>query len=175
MVEGEKYIIAIDQGTTSSRALLVNKDLKIVTKAQRDLPNYTPHPGWVEQNPEEIYSTVVECLQDLVRDHNLSKANVVSIGITNQRETTTAFDFASGEFLHNSLVWLDTRTKEVVHEILAKNGNDVDKYRGICGLPLNTFFFMVKMMWLLKHSDKVRAAKDTGTLKFCTVDSWLVL
>jgi glycerol kinase len=103
----KSFILAIDQGTTSSRVLVIDHNLKVVDYAQREFQQITPKVGWVEHDPEAIWSSVTECLQEMRAKHNLSKANVEAIGITNQRETTVAFSRKTGKPYHNAIVWLD--------------------------------------------------------------------
>ena len=153
------YVVAIDQGTTSSRALLIDREMKVVDVAQRSFNQISDHPGWVSHDPNAIYESVTTCLEEIAARNNLSKDNVVSVGITNQRETTVAYDRNSGQPLDNAIVWLDQRTSGVVHKIKdTKMGGDVDLYREHCGLPINTYFSATKMRWLLENSEKVRDA-----------------
>lgn len=163
------YILAIDQGTTSSRVLVIDKNLKVVDHAQREFEQITPRVGWVEHDPEKIWESVVTCLQEMRKKHDLSSANVKAIGITNQRETTVAFSRSTGKPYHNALVWLDQRTSSVVNEMKEKNGGNVDAYRLDCGLPINTYFSAVKMRWLLQN-----AQLDHDDLVLGTVDTWLL-
>lgn len=142
-------ILAIDQGTTSSRVLVINENLNVVGSASRDVENMSPQPGHVSQDPEKIYDGIVECLKEVCQKYGLSAENVKAIGITNQRETTVAFDRVTGKKFADTLVWLDKRTAGVVKEMKDKAGGDVDKHRPVCGLPLNTYFSAVKMKWLL--------------------------
>jgi len=110
----ESCILAIDQGTTSSRVLVVDHDLNVLDSAQREHKQISPKPGWVEHDPEEIFRMVIECLKEVCERNGLTKDNVKALGITNQRETTTAFDKKTGKPYHNSLVWLDQRTSGIV-------------------------------------------------------------
>jgi len=145
----KSFILAIDQGTTSSRVLVINNDCKVVGYAQREFEQITPKVGWVEHDPEAIWQSVVTCMEEVRHKFNLSSENVSAIGITNQRETTVAFSPTTGKPYHNALVWLDQRTTQVVNEMTAKNGGNVDAYRMDCGLPINTYFSAIKMRWLL--------------------------
>lgn len=111
---GKDCVLAIDQGTTSSRVLVVDHDLKILDSASREHEQISPKPGWVEHKPEEIYGNILECLQEVCQRNNLDSSNVKAIGITNQRETTIPIDRESGSSLHNGIVWLDQRTAGVV-------------------------------------------------------------
>ena len=110
-------ILSIDQGTTSSRALLLNHDLKVIDSASREHAQISPKPGWVEHNPEEILGNIIQCLQEICQKNNLDATKVKAIGITNQRETTIAMNRSTGKSLHNGIVWLDQRTAGVVEKM----------------------------------------------------------
>jgi len=152
--------------------LVIDHELRVVDSASREFTQITPHPGWVEHNPEEIFETVRACLNEVTAKHSLGKHNVRAIGITNQRETTVAFSRKSGKPYHNALVWLDQRTLGVVNEIKAKHNGNSDVFRPICGLPINTYFSAVKMRWLLQNSKEV--SSNTDDLIFGTIDTWLI-
>ena len=136
----DSCILAIDQGTTSSRVLVIDHDLKVVAIAARDHEQISQKPGWVEHNPEEIYNNVVSCLEEVCNRNGLTSENIKSIGITNQRETTVAFESNTGKVLSNAIVWLDQRTAGVVAKMKEKNNGNADCYRETCGLPINTYF-----------------------------------
>lgn len=150
--------------------MVIDNELKIVDKAQRDITQISPKVGWVEHNPEEIWEKTKQCLHEVAERMDLSRENVSSIGITNQRETTVAFSKSKGTPYHNALVWLDQRTTGVVDEMKAKTGGDVDAYRKVCGLPINTYFSAVKMKWLLQNATNI----DKSDLIFGTIDTWLI-
>ena len=138
--------------------------MKVVDVAQRSFQQISEHPGWVSHDPNAIYESVTTCLDEISQRNNLSKENVISVGITNQRETTVAYDRSTGEPLHNALVWMDGRTDEVVKKIKdTKMGGDVNLFREHCGLPINTYFSAVKMRWLLENSAAVKAAAESAT------------
>jgi len=128
----------------------------------------------VEHDPNQIYLSVIDCIYELQKKHSLTKANVKAIGITNQRETTVAFNAKSGQSLSNAIVWLDSRTQGVVKEMTQLAGGDKDAYRKDVGLPINTYFSAVKMKWMLENVEAVRAAASEGTLRFGTIDTWLI-
>lgn len=132
------------------------------------------HPGWCEHDPEEIYTAVKECIEVLCERNKLSPANVKALGITNQRETVVAIDRTTGKALHNAIVWLDKRTSVIVKQFEEKHKGDVNIYRPVCGLPINTYFSGVKMKWLLEHVPEVNKAHEEGNLIFGTIDTWLV-
>ena len=144
-----QYVLAIDQGTTSSRVLLIDHDLKVIDSANREHAQITAQPGWVEHDPEEIYARVLECLTEVVARNSLTANNLKAIGITNQRETTVAFSRSTGKPFYNAIVWLDQRTAGIVKEVKERHGGSVDMFRTECGLPVNTYFSAVKMRWLL--------------------------
>ncbi|CDW76220.1 glycerol kinase [Stylonychia lemnae] len=152
-------------GTTSSRVLVINHNLKVLDVEQREHQQIALHPGWNEHDPEAIYSNVVICLEEVSKRNNLSSQNVKAIGITNQRETVVAFDRETGKALYNAIVWNDKRTSDVVKQFSDKNNGNLDVYREVCGLPINTYFSAVKMRWLLDHVEAVRDAHEKGTLK----------
>jgi glycerol kinase len=117
--------------------LVIDHNLKVLDIAQREHKQISSKPGWVEHDPEQIYNNVVECLKEV---HSRNNLDVKAVGITNQRETTVAFDRVSGKPFHNAIVWLDQRTAGVVEEMKKKNGGNADAYRELCGLPINTYF-----------------------------------
>ncbi len=153
---------------------MIDADLKVLDIEQREHRQISLHPGWCEHDPEEIYAQVKECIEVLCKRNSLTQENVRGLAITNQRETTVAIDRKTGRALHNAIVWLDKRTSGIVKAMQEKNGGDLDAYREICGLPVNTYFSAVKMRWLLDHVPEVRAAHETEDLVFGTLDTWLV-
>jgi len=154
----------------------ITPDLKVASVAQYSHEQISTKPGWVEHDPQAIYSNVIRCLKEVIKDLDITAENVRGIGITNQRETTVAFNSLTGLPLHNALVWLDKRTSDIVDEIKAKHSGDVDMWREDCGLPVNTYFSAVKMRWLLENAQAVReeAEAKESNLKFGTIDSWLI-
>jgi len=174
-MEGEEsFVLTIDQGTTSSRVLMIDRDLRVRDIEQREHSQISLHPGWCEHDPTEIYNNVVDCLRVICERNNLNASRIKALGITNQRETTVAIDKASGQPLHNAIVWLDKRTSIIVKHFEEKLGGNLDAYREICGLPVNTYFSGVKMRWLLDHDPSVKKAEAEGRLLFGTIDTWLV-
>lgn len=164
-------MLAIDQGTTSSRVLVFDHDLKVVDVEAREHKQISSKPGWVEHDPEEIFGNVLACLEGVCSRNGLSSANVKAIGITNQRETTIAFDRETGQALHNAIVWHDSRTASVVEEMKQKNGGNVDAYRADCGLPINTYFSAQKMKWLLQN---VEGLESNPKAMLSTMDTYLI-
>ena len=153
---------------------MIDHDLKVVDIEQREHRQISLHPGWCEHDPEEIYANVKECIEVICKRNNLTAENVKSLAITNQRETVVAIDRKSGKALHNAIVWLDKRTSIIVKHFEEKNGGNLNIYREICGLPVNTYFSAVKMRWLIDHCAEVKTAHEDGSLVFGTIDTWLI-
>jgi glycerol kinase len=162
-------LLAIDQGTTSSRALLFDGDLRPTFLAQEEFPQLFPASGWVEHDPEAIWSTTLATARKAA---DAAKGSVAAIGITNQRETTLVWDRDSGRPIHNAIVWQDRRTTPLCEELRAEGweGRVGDR----TGLLLDPYFSGTKLAWLLDHVDGARAAAESGRLLFGTVDSFLV-
>lgn len=171
MANGARYVLAIDQGTTSSRAVLFDHDGVPAFASQEQLPNYYPSPGWAEQDPMELLATVQNTVAGVMAAANATAGDVASIGVTNQRETTVAWDRRTGKPLHNALVWLDLRTVGVAERLAAHGG--LDRFRKVAGLPVSSYFSAVKILWLLENVPEVREALADGQCMFGTVDSWL--
>ncbi|KAL5889022.1 hypothetical protein ACKVWC_004273 [Pyricularia oryzae] len=170
----DMYIGSIDQGTTSSRFIIFNRAGEPVEAHQIEFENRYPNSGWHEHDPMELLSSVEECIEEAMIKFTATRpgAKVHSVGITNQRETTVVWDTETGEPLYNAVVWPDTRTSPIVHELRQKPG--AEDLLDLCGLPLSTYPSSVKLMWLLRNVDTVKAAYDAGRLAFGTVDSWLI-
>ncbi|CAD7926578.1 unnamed protein product [Amoebophrya sp. A25] len=166
----KKYLLTVDQGTTSSRCLLFDSTFRHVKTSQEEFPQYYPKPGWVEHDPEEIVQSVQNCMQKL----GVAKDQVSAIGIANQRETTIAWDRETGKPLAKAVVWMDTRTIDVVKDLVKRMRNDKDFFRPVTGLPISTYFSGLKIKWLLQNVKAVKEAHDAGKCCFGTVDSWLV-
>lgn len=174
-------VLAIDQGTTSSRCIIFDSKFQVVASAQEEFPQYYPNPGWCEHDPEEILASVVNCFKKLPTD---AVKRVKALGVTNQRETTVAWARDTGKPLHKALVWLDTRTAGVVAKTIKENAGqndsgDVDVkgqdcFRAKVGLPVSTYFSGMKIRWLLENSAEVKTAHDAGNCCFGTIDAWLI-
>ncbi|KAI9880556.1 MAG: Glycerol kinase [Pleopsidium flavum] len=171
----EWYIGSIDQGTTSSRFLIFDGTGTPVASHQVEFKQMYPQSGWHEHDPHELISSVENCIEEATKsfvESGHSVSSISAIGITNQRETTLVWDSHTGEPLHNAIAWPDTRTQPIVRELRKREGADV--LQGICGLPLSTYPSSVKLLWLLRNSEKVREAYNEGRLAFGTVDTWLL-
>jgi len=166
------YVGAIDQGTTSTRFLIFDRKGAIVGCAQKEHEQIYPKPGWVEHNATEIWRNTVSTIADALASAGLSASDLVSVGVTNQRETTLLWDSSTGEPLANAIVWQDTRTDRFVTE-LGKDGGQ-DRLRSKTGLPLATYFSGLKLRWLLENIPGARAKARSGDALFGTIDSWLV-
>ncbi len=166
-----RYVAAIDQGTSSSRCLLFDRDGSVAGAAQREHAQLHPHAGWVEHDPLEIVANVRSVIDEAVAAAGTSAADVAAVGITNQRETTVLWERATGAPVANAIVWQDTRTAALVEELA---DGDANRLRAITGLPLSTYFSGPKARWLLDADPSLRARADAGELCFGTIDSWLI-
>ncbi|KAL0114613.1 hypothetical protein PUN28_011723 [Cardiocondyla obscurior] len=170
---------AIDEGTSSARFLVFAADTaEVLTYHQVSISQTCPREGWVEQDPLEILRTVRECLRQTVfnlKQLTIDPADIVAIGITNQRETTVVWDSVTGEPLYNAIGWLDMRTASIVDDILngIRNKNK-DYLKPLCGLPINPYFSALKLKWLLENVPRVQEALAAKRLMFGTIDSWLI-
>ena len=168
----QKYVLALDQGTTSSRAILFDQDGNIVGKAQREFTQIYPKPGWVEHNATEIWNTQLQVAQQVLREQSVEAQQITAIGITNQRETTLIWDKHTGQPIHNAIVWQDRRTAAFCDELKAAGHEDY--IRKNTGLVVDAYFSGTKAKWLLDHVEGARAKAAAGELLFGTIDSWLV-
>ncbi|HHV65717.1 MAG TPA: glycerol kinase GlpK [Peptococcaceae bacterium] len=168
----KKYVLAIDQGTTSCRAILVDKNSNIVGIAQKEFTQYYPHPGWVEHDPEEIWSTQIGVIAELFARYNINIQDIAAIGITNQRETTVVWDKKTGNPIHNAIVWQCRRTTRICDELKAKGLSD--KIKEKTGLVLDAYFSGTKIKWILDNVEGAREKAERGELLFGTIDTWLV-
>jgi len=167
----DKYILAIDQGTTSSRAIVFNHEGQIVSTGQKEHEQIFPKAGWVEHNPVEIWDNVREVVGQALSKASLNQTNIAAVGITNQRETTVVWDKETGEPVYNAIVWQDTRTSKIVEEL---GGGDQNKYKDRVGLPLATYFCGPKVKWILDNVEGAREKAEAGKLYMGTIDTWLI-
>ncbi|MBO0895721.1 glycerol kinase GlpK [Arthrobacter sunyaminii] len=168
----QSYIIAIDQGTTSSRAIVFDHDGNIVSTGQKEHEQIFPRAGWVEHDPEEIWTNVREVVGTALSKANLTRHDIAAVGITNQRETAVVWDKTTGKPVYNAIVWQDTRTQPTVNE-LAQDGG-LDRYKDRVGLPLATYFSGTKIKWILDNVEGARERAEAGDLLFGNTDSWIV-
>ncbi len=166
-----RYIGAVDQGTTSSRFIVFDQAGSIISMAQKEHRQIYPQPGWVEHDPLELIANTNEVIGAALARAHLTAADLASIGITNQRETTVLWDKTTGEPLCNAIVWMDARTGDLVHRLAADGGQD--RFRAKTGLPLATYFSGLKLLWILENIPGARAKAEAGQALFGTIDSWL--
>lgn len=167
----DKYILAIDQGTTSSRAIIFNHEGQIVSVGQKEHEQIFPRAGWVEHNAIEIWDAVREVVGEALAKASLNKDNIQAVGITNQRETTLVWNKETGEPVYNAIVWQDTRTGKIIEEL---GGGDQDKYKARVGLPLATYFSGPKVKWILDNVEGARADAEAGKLVMGNMDTWVI-
>lgn len=165
------YILSIDQGTTSSRAILFNREGSIVAVSQKEFEQIYPKPGWVEHDPLEIWSTQVSVVTEAIAKAGLNSIDIHAIGITNQRETTVVWDKETGLPIYNAIVWQDRRTSDYCDSIRTEHG---DMIRQKTGLIIDSYFSATKVRWILENVPGGRLKAIEGKLLFGTVDSWLI-
>lgn len=167
-----KYIVALDQGTTSSRAIVFDHEQRIVAVGQKEFQQFYPQPGWVEHDPMEIWATQYGVLQEALAKADITMADVAAIGIANQRETTIVWEKETGRPIYNALVWQCRRTAALCDELKAEGWSDY--IRETTGLVIDAYFSATKISWILDHVPGARERAQKGELLFGTVDSWLV-
>jgi glycerol kinase len=168
----KKYILALDQGTTSSRAIVFDHDGSIVSVAQKEFKQIFQQPGWVEHDPEEIWSTQLGVAAEAITKAGLGTENIHAIGITNQRETTVVWDRNTGKPIYNAIVWQDRRTADFCDELKRKNLHILIQQR--TGLVVDAYFSASKVRWILDNVESARTRAEKGELCFGTVDTWLL-
>ncbi len=166
------YIGALDQGTSSTRFAIFDRAGRPIAIDQRAHRQVYPRPGWVEHDPVEILERSDDVIRAALAGAGITAADLVAVGITNQRETTVVWDRQTGRPIHNAIVWQDTRTDEIVAELARSGGQD--RFRATVGLPLATYFSGPKIRWILDHVDGARRRAETGDLLFGTIDTWLI-
>lgn len=168
----EKYIVALDQGTTSSRAVLFSSSGEIKGIAQKEFRQIFPQSGWVEHDPMEILNTQLGVMEDLINDHQLDPKSIMAIGITNQRETTVVWDKATGQPVYNAIVWQDKRTASICEDMVAMG---IGTYvREQTGLVIDSYFSATKIKWILDNVPQAKEKALHGELLFGTIDTWLI-
>ncbi len=168
----KKYVMAIDQGTTSSRAILFDHGGQIVSVGQKEHEQIFPKAGWVEHNPIEIWDNIRSCVADALQKAQVNRHEVAAVGITNQRETVVVWDKNTGEPVYNAIVWQDTRTSQIIRELAGEEG--MSKYRDICGLDLSTYYSGPEIKWILDNVEGAREKAEAGDLLFGNTDCWVL-
>lgn len=168
----QKYVIAIDQGTTSSRCIIFDHSGSIVASDQKEHTQIYPKPGWVEHDALEIWNSVLYVIRGALNKTNIPLSEIAACGITNQRETTVVWERATGRPIANAIVWQDTRTAGFMNQLAADGGQD--RFREIVGLPTNPYFSGSKIRWLLDNTPGAREKAEKGELCFGTIDTWLI-
>src|SRR6266478_2676877 len=166
------YVLAIDQGTTSSRAIVFRSDISIAATAQAEFPQHFPASGWVEHEPEDIWTSTVATCREALKKANVTAKDIAAIGITNQRETTVVWDRATGQAVHRAIVWQDRRTADICARLKAEGHEPA--ITGKTGLIIDPYFSGTKVAWILDHVPGARERADRGELMFGTVDCYLL-
>ncbi|QHO70163.1 glycerol kinase GlpK [Marisediminicola antarctica] len=167
-----EYVLSIDQGTTSTRSIIFDKAGSIVATGQLEHEQIFPKAGWVEHDPMEIWNNTREVIGQALSKANLTRHDIASVGITNQRETAVVWDKNTGKPVYNAIVWQDTRTQSIVDRLAADGG--VERFKAQVGLPLATYFSGTKIVWILENVEGAREKADAGELLFGTTDSWVL-
>jgi len=167
-----RAVLALDQGTTSSRALVIDRDGRILAVAQREFPQHFPQPGWVEHDPEDLWGTQRDTAIEALREAGMAAGDVAAVGITNQRETAIVWERATGRPIHRAIVWQDRRTADACAAL--EDAGAGDAVRATTGLRLDPYFSATKIAWILDRVPGARVRAEAGDLAFGTVDSWLV-
>ena len=168
----KKYVMAIDQGMTSSRAILFDHSGQIVSVGQKEHEQIFPKAGWVEHNPIEIWDNIRSCVADALQKAQVNRHEIAAVGITNQRETVVVWDKNTGEPVYNAIVWQDTRTSQIIRELAGEEG--MSKYRDICGLDLSTYYSGPEIKWILDNVEGAREKAEAGDLLFGNTDCWVL-
>ena len=168
----KKYILALDQGTTSSRAIVFDHEGQIRSVAQKEFPQYFPQPGWVEHNPNEIWGSEASVIAEAISTIDITGLDIAAIGITNQRETTIVWDIDTDEPIYNAIVWQDRRTAAFCDQLKADGLTETIRQK--TGLIIDAYFSGTKIKWILDNVPGARKRAEEGKLRFGTVDSWLV-
>jgi len=165
------YIVAIDQGTTSTRAIVFDHSGSIVSVGQKEHEQIFPRAGWVEHDPAEIWDNTREVIGQALSRADITRHDVAAVGITNQRETAVVWDKTTGKAVYNAIVWQDTRTQSIVDKLA---DGDTDRYKSVVGLPLATYFAGTKIVWILENVEGAREKAEAGDLLFGTTDTWVL-
>jgi glycerol kinase len=168
----EKYILSLDQGTTSSRAILFNKNGEIIHTSQKEFTQHFPKPGWVEHNANEIWGSILSVIATVLSESNVKPEQVEGIGITNQRETTVVWDKETGTPIYHAIVWQSRQTSDICEQLKSNGHNDT--FRDKTGLLIDAYFSGTKVKWILDHVEGAREKAENGQLLFGTIDTWLI-
>ncbi|WP_174614257.1 glycerol kinase GlpK [Virgibacillus ihumii] len=168
----KQYILSLDQGTTSSRAILFDQNGSIVETAQTEFEQFFQKPGWVEHDANEIWTSVLSCIAEVLRKSDIDPTQIAGIGITNQRETTVVWDKHTGKPIYKAIVWQSRQTEDICKELRAQDYNDL--FREKTGLLLDPYFSGTKVKWILDNVEGAREKADNGELLFGTMDTWIV-
>lgn len=168
----KEYILSLDQGTTSSRAILFDRAGEIVAIGQKEFEQFFPSPGWVEHDANEIWTSMLACIADVLRKGDVQPGQVAGIGITNQRETTVVWDKHTGKPIYRAIVWQSRQTEDICEELRAAGHEEL--FRNKTGLLIDPYFSGTKVKWILDHVDGAREKAENGEIMFGTIDSWLI-
>ncbi len=167
-----KYVMAVDQGTTSTRAIIFDQGGNIITSAQKEHEQVYPKAGWVEHDPMEIWNTTREVLRGAIDKAEVKESDISALGVTNQRETTVVWNKKTGKPIYNAIVWQDARTDKICNDLTKEGGQD--RFREKTGLPLATYFSGPKIKWILDNVEGARSAAERGDAIFGTMDTWVI-
>lgn len=168
----KRYVLALDQGTTSSRAILFDRAGSVIGTAQKEFPQVFPQPGWVEHNPREILTSVLVTVTELLAKTQVELGELAAIGITNQRETTVVWDRATGQPIHNAIVWQSRQSVSICEQLRAEGHESLVRER--TGLLIDAYFSATKLRWILDHVEGAQQRAERGELLFGTIDTWLI-
>lgn len=168
----EKYILALDEGTSSARAIVFDHSGEIRSVAQKEFTQIFPQSGWIEHNPDEIWSSQASVIAEAITQIDINGKNIAGIGITNQRETTIVWDTETDEPIYNAIVWQDRRTSDYCDQL--RSEGMIELIRKKTGLIIDAYFSATKIKWILDHVSGARKRAEQGKLRFGTVDSWLI-
>ena len=172
MTPSHTYVLAIDQGTTSSRAMIFDESGEVAAVDQVEHEQIFPRAGWIEHDPIEIWKNTRKVIGGALAQGNFNSKHIAAVGITNQRETVVVWEKSTGQPIHNAVVWQDTRTQRLVDELAGDDGPD--RFKAVCGLPLATYFAGPKIRWILDHVDGARERAEAGELLAGTMDTWVL-
>ena len=167
-----RYIVSLDQGTTSSRAILINQNGRLIDIKQKEFSQIFPKQGWVEHNPIEILKTQYQVFENLLTENSVNPSDIISIGITNQRETTVVWDRKTGEPVYNAIVWQDKRTSDICDKM--KSDGFEDHVKEKTGLVIDSYFSATKLKWIIDNVEGVNSKLKKNQLLAGTIDSWLI-